>query len=47
MVWLANEKLYYVGEQCEFALDREQVEEIYCRDVSPTWLTEKALYLKW
>jgi Zn-dependent protease with chaperone function len=47
VLWLANEKLYYIGEQCEFALDREQVNEVYSRDTTPEWLAEKSLFIRW
>jgi hypothetical protein len=47
VLWLTNEKLYYIGEQCEFALDREQVNEVYSRDTTPEWLAEKSLFIRW
>ena len=47
VLWLTNEKLYYIGEQCEFALEREQVNEVYSRDYAPEWLGEKSLFIRW
>jgi hypothetical protein len=47
VLWLTKEKLYYIGEQSEFALDREQVNEVYSRDYAPEWLPEKSLFLRW
>jgi Zn-dependent protease with chaperone function len=47
VLWLTKEKLYYIGEQCEFALEREQVCEVYSCDTAPEWVTEKSLYIRW
>jgi hypothetical protein len=47
VLWVTNEKLYYVGEQCEFAVEREQVTDIYSRDTNPEWLPEKCLFVHW
>jgi hypothetical protein len=47
VLWLTNEKLFYIGEQCEFALEREQVQEVYSRDTTPEWLPEKSLFVRW
>ncbi|HYV12571.1 MAG TPA: M48 family metalloprotease [Pyrinomonadaceae bacterium] len=47
VLWLTKEKLYYIGEQCEFALEREQVHEVYSCDTAPDWVTEKSLYIRW
>ena len=47
VLWLTNEKLYYVGEQCEFALEREQVSEVYSSNTAPEWVAEKSLFIRW
>jgi hypothetical protein len=47
VLWLTQEKLYYIGEQCEFALEREQVHEVYTRDYAPEWIGEKSLFIRW
>ncbi|HEX5602003.1 MAG TPA: M48 family metalloprotease [Pyrinomonadaceae bacterium] len=47
VLWLTKEKLYYIGEQCEFGLAREQVHEVYSCDTDPNWITEKSLYIRW
>lgn len=47
VLWLTKEKLYYLGEQCEFALEREQVSEVYSRDTVPEWVAEKSLFIRW
>src|SRR6185503_9700289 len=47
VLWLTKEKLYYIGEQCEFALEREQVSEVYSRDTVPEWVAEKSLFIRW
>jgi Zn-dependent protease with chaperone function len=47
VLWLTKEKLYYVGEQCEFALGREQITEVYSCDTTPEWLPEKSLFIRW
>jgi heat shock protein HtpX len=47
VLWLTKEKLYYIGEQCEFALAREQVKEVYSCDTAPDWVTDKSLYIRW
>ena len=47
VLWLTKEKLYYIGEQCEFALAREQVHEVYSCDTAPNWVTEKSLFIRW
>ncbi len=46
VLWLTKEKLYYIGEQCEFALEREQVSEVYSRDTVPEWVAEKSLFIR-
>ena len=47
VLWLTKGKLYYIGEQCEFALEREQVSEVYSCDTAPEWVTEKSLFIRW
>ena len=47
MLWLTKEKLFYIGEQCEFALERAQVNEVFSRDSNPEWLSEKSLFIRW
>lgn len=47
VLWLTKEKLFYVGEQCEFALERGQVSEVYSRDTTPEWIAEKSLFVSW
>ena len=47
VLWLTKQKLYYIGEQCEFALDREQVHEVYSCDTAPEWVAGKSLYIRW
>lgn len=47
VLWLTNEKIYYLGEQCQFALERKQVNEVYARDYAPEWLPEKSLFIRW
>lgn len=47
VLWLTKEKLYYIGEQCEFALEREQVSEVFSCDTAPEWVAEKSLYIRW
>ncbi|HKG61585.1 MAG TPA: M48 family metalloprotease [Pyrinomonadaceae bacterium] len=47
VLWLTKEKLYYIGEQCEFALEREQVYEVYSCDTAPEWVAEKSLFICW
>lgn len=47
VLWLTKEKLYYIGEQCEFAIEREQVSDVYSCDTIPEWVGEKSLYIRW
>ena len=47
VLWLTNEKLYYVGELTEFVLARDQVEKVYSENATPEWLPEKNLFLQW
>ena len=47
VLWLTKEKLFYIGEQSEFALERGQVSEVYSRDYAPEWLPEKSLFIRW
>jgi len=47
VLWITNEKLYYIGELCEFAVERGQVTDIYTRDTNPEWLPEKCLFVQW
>jgi Zn-dependent protease with chaperone function len=47
VLWLTKEKLYYAGEQCDFAVSRDQVNEFYSCDTNPEWFPEKSLYLRW
>lgn len=47
VLWLTNEKLFYIGEQCEFALGREQVSEVYSCNTAPEWVAEKSLFIRW
>jgi len=35
VLWLTKEKLFYIGEQCEFALERDQVTDVYSCDTIP------------
>lgn len=47
VLWLTKEKLYYIGEQCEFALERAQVNEVFSCDTAPEWVTDKSLFVRW
>ena len=47
VLWLTKDKLFYIGEQSEFALEREQVNEVYSRDYAPEWIGEKSLFIRW
>lgn len=47
VLWLTKEKLFYIGEQSEFALERGQVNEVYSRDYAPEWIGEKSLFFRW
>jgi Zn-dependent protease with chaperone function len=47
LLWFTDEKLYYLGEQTEFTLTREQVHDVYVEDLNPEWLPEKSLYIRW
>jgi Zn-dependent protease with chaperone function len=44
---LTKTGLYYIGEQTEFALQRDQIAEIYSRNTNAEWLSEKSLFLRW
>lgn len=47
--WLVlhGDKLYYIGEQTEFALQRNRVTEVYSRNTAAEWFSEKNLFLQW
>jgi hypothetical protein len=47
VLWLTTEKLYFVGEQTQFALERERVQNVYTQDAQPEWLPEKNLFVEW
>ena len=47
VLWLTKEKLFYIGEQCQFALERGEVNEVYSRDTDPQWHPEKSLFIRW
>ena len=47
LLWLTNEKLYYVGEQTEFALNRKQVRDVSVVDSDVEWLSDRNLYVSW
>jgi hypothetical protein len=47
LLWLTSEKLYYVGEQTEFALDRKQVRDVCVVDSDTEWLSDRNLYVSW
>ncbi|HEX7334120.1 MAG TPA: M48 family metalloprotease [Pyrinomonadaceae bacterium] len=47
LLWLTDEKLYYFGEQAEFALERGEVHDVYVEDANPEWLSEKNLFVIW
>ena len=46
-LWSTDDKLYFVGEQIEFALAREEVENIFAQDANPEWLPQKNLFVEW
>ena len=47
VLWLTTDKLYYIGEQTEFALQRDCVTEVYTRNTAAEWFSEKSLFLQW
>lgn len=47
VLWLTDEKLYYIGELTQFALERDRVQNVYTQDAQPEWLPEKNLFLEW
>lgn len=47
VLWLTADKLYYIGEQTEFALQRDQVTGVYSRNTNAEWFSEKSLFLQW
>ena len=47
VLWLTSDKLYYIGEQTEFVLQRNEVAEVYSRNTAAEWFSEKSLFLRW
>ena len=47
LLWFTEERLYYFGEQTEFALTLEQVSDVYVEELNPEWLAENGLYIRW
>ena len=47
VLWLTKDKLYYIGEQTEFALHRDHVVEVFSRNTNPEWCSEKSLFVQW
>jgi hypothetical protein len=47
ILWLTTDKLYYIGEQTQFVLDRSQVGNVYTEDANAEWLSHKNLFLEW
>ena len=46
VVWLSDEKLYYLGEETQFALERSWIQGVFLGDAHAEWLPEKALYIR-
>lgn len=47
VLWLTKDKLYYIGEQTEFALPRDQVAGVFSCDTNAEWFSEKSLFVQW
>ena len=41
VLWLSDEKLYYLGEETQFALERSRIQDVYLGDSRAEWLPEK------
>ena len=46
VLWLSDEKLYYLGEETRFALERSRIQDVYLGDSRAEWLPEKNLYIR-
>ena len=46
MLWLSDEKLYYLGEETQFALERSRIQGVYLGDSRAEWMPEKNLYIR-
>lgn len=47
VLWLTKDKLYYLGEESQFACERRHVEDVYLDNSRAEWLPDKNLYLRW
>jgi Zn-dependent protease with chaperone function len=47
ILWLTKDKLYYLGEESQFAFERWQVQDVYQDKARAEWLADKSLYLRW
>jgi len=46
ILWLTSEKLYYLGEGTQFALERSQIHDAYLENSRSEWLPDKNLYIR-
>jgi hypothetical protein len=47
LLWLTADKLYYLGEETQFALERERIARVYWRNARPEWLSDRSLFIEW
>lgn len=47
VLWLTKDKLYYFGEESQFAFERRQIQDVYLDKSRAEWLPDKNLYLRW
>jgi hypothetical protein len=47
VLWLANDQLFYLGEETQFALGRAQIVDTRVAVVEPAWLSRTAIFIDW
>ncbi len=47
VLWLANDQLFYLGEETQFALGRAQMVDTRIAVVEPAWFPRTALFIDW
>jgi Zn-dependent protease with chaperone function len=47
VLWLTADKLYYIGEETCFGLERKQIANIYCHNSRAEWMADMSLVVEW
>lgn len=47
VLWLTADKLYYIGEETRFGLEREHIAKIYWHNSRAEWMADRSLVVEW